>query len=108
MTTFFKEPVFRSVAYKKFIAGKLCSICGSRSQSAPHHAQEKGDGKMGGKTSDRNCVPLCPFHHRQYHDIGRDSFHRKHPFWRPERLIESFNREWEQLKGEDAWRESRK
>lgn len=90
-----KEKPVRDERYKKFISRKPCSVCGSRSQSDPHHQQEAGNGTMGGKVSDLRCVPLCHWHHEEYNRIGRESFMRKYPWWKPEILIERFNREWD-------------
>jgi len=51
--------------YREWVALEHpCMICGSEGEDRhPHHWQEKGDGVMGGKVPDYQCVPLCAKHH---------------------------------------------
>jgi hypothetical protein len=92
-----KEKPEVNLPYRKFISGKRCSVCGKANQSIAHHQPEKGKSTMGGKTSDKRCLPLCNDHHNEYHHSGRETFSRKYPFWQPEVLIRHFNAEWEDL-----------
>ena len=38
-------------------------------RSEPHHIPSRGAGG-----TDKDCVPLCTAHHREFHDIGEQSF----------------------------------
>ena len=61
-------------AYRKWVAMEHpCMICQSEGEDRhPHHWQEKGEGKTGGKVPDYRCVPLCFTHHTG--DEGVHSF----------------------------------
>lgn len=89
-----KEKPVKDEAFKAFVRAKKCSVCGKREVVAHHHP-EKGKSVMGGKVSDRRCIPFCLDHHEEYHRIGRETFARKYPWWRPEELIEALNREYD-------------
>jgi hypothetical protein len=71
--------------YRKFISKQKCCICNARGNSFapsppsdPHHWNAIGSGGMATKTSDRNCLPFCSYHHYEFHCIGRISFLRKY------------------------------
>jgi hypothetical protein len=89
-----KEKPVKDEKFKVFVRTKKCSVCGKRGAVA-HHQSEKGKSVMGGKVSDRRCLPFCPDHHEEYHRIGRETFARKHPRWNPEGLIGALNREYD-------------
>jgi hypothetical protein len=62
----------RSEEYLEYIRGIPCYIC-SVQPVHPHHVETAG---VGIKGSDYSCVPLCPRHHRECHDIGRHKFEK--------------------------------
>lgn len=39
-----------------------------------HHVPPIGGGKVGSKTDDRRTAPLCGYHHRWYHTMGKLTF----------------------------------
>lgn len=54
---FQKKPIFRSEAYRRYVAGFPCFSCGLEGFSqAAHPNFGKG---LGMKTDDRLCFPLC-------------------------------------------------
>lgn len=93
--SFPKEKPVEDERYRAFINGKPCSVSRKPGPSVAHHQPEKGKSTMGGKCSDRRCVPLAQKFHDEYHRIGRESFQRKYPWWKPEKLIERYNREYD-------------
>lgn len=95
-----KEKPERNEAYLAFIRGKPCSVTGKHGQSVAHHHPKHGHSTMGGKCSDFRALPITQHLHDEYHRIGRTSFQRKYPHWRPEELIARFNREWELKQGQ--------
>ncbi|MCP3941068.1 MAG: DUF968 domain-containing protein [Desulfobacteraceae bacterium] len=99
----------RSKAYRQWIRSKPCLICGYTMNDSfpdeygvdPHHESEKGHGTMGGKTTDKRCVPLCSIHHT-YSTNSRHNTSREE-FWQDidiEAIILEYNREWEELQNE--------
>jgi hypothetical protein len=64
-----KQKTFRSKSYLQFIRSQPCIICGKKSEA--HHSETGG---MGIKASDLTAIPLCRFHHTQWHTIGRQTF----------------------------------
>ena len=57
----------------KNLRGLPCIICGAPGEA--HHLRSKGAG--GGDEPD-NTMVLCRTHHREIHDIGRDTFITKY------------------------------
>lgn len=98
-----KSKPWRSEKYRKWIADKPCSVCG-RTPSDPHHYEFDGQGVMGGKVSDEQCIPLCHVHHREFHDKGKKSFHAKYPYWHPEGFMARYRQEWAQKNAPPAAR----
>ena len=60
--------------YLEYVKQQACIVCGVTPVDA-HHAKTKGSGG-----SDLTAVPLCRYHHRECHDIGRQSFQEKYQF----------------------------
>ena len=63
-----KPERIRDTAYMKWIKALGCTlerVSGSACIGAtdPHHVKPAGGGIMGGKVSDRRCIPLCRQHH---------------------------------------------
>lgn len=65
-----KDPPLRSERYKAWIRTQPCAYTGSRVGVEASHHVPKGGGRMGKKTSDYNCLPLCALVHRRYHETG--------------------------------------
>jgi hypothetical protein len=42
------------------------------------HIVFDGQGRMGSKVDDSQCVPKCDRHHEEYHRIGREAFAAKY------------------------------
>ena len=59
-----------SKKYEKYIKEHHCSVCGQKPVDA-HHMEAVG---MGGANrdgyKDYTCVPLCRYHHTEYHSTG--------------------------------------
>lgn len=66
-----KDMPARDEARKAFARSMPCCVCGEIQGIHAHHEQEEGQGTMGGKTSDRRTIPLCPLCHMMRHDKGR-------------------------------------
>ena len=65
-------------SYLEYIKEKPCSVCGQTPVDA-HHMEAAG---MGGANKDGykdySCVPLCRFHHSEYHSGGMQHFESKY------------------------------
>ena len=68
----------RDAKYIRWVRHLACSVCNSRPPSDPHHIAPDGCGGKGIKTSDKRAIPLCHYHHVEYHNIGKHSFAAKH------------------------------
>lgn len=55
------------------LSGKKCDGVKPGKQSAPHHMKSKGAGG-----SDLKAVPMCRFHHGDFHNIGITTFQTKY------------------------------
>jgi hypothetical protein len=83
---FCKEPVkVRSPGHRKWIRGFECAVqdlnwkqCATDTECA--HVRTGTDGGTGIKPSDKWCIPLCPEHHREQHQMGEPAFERKYNF----------------------------
>ena len=64
--------------YLEYIKEKTCTVCG-QTPVDPHHMEAVG---MGGANKDGykdySCVPLCRFHHSEYHSHGIHYFESKY------------------------------
>ncbi len=56
-------------AYRKFITGQPCTVCGQNWWIDPAHTGNRGRGQ---KSSDLSCIPLCRKHHDEYHQGHAD------------------------------------
>ena len=67
-----------SKKYLEYIKKKPCLVCG-QSPVDPHHMEAVG---MGGANKDGfkdySCVPLCRYHHSEYHSGGLHYFEAKY------------------------------
>ena len=75
MKSFPKPKTFQSKEYLDFIKGLSCCVCPISKEIDAHHTRAGG---MGMKCSDHLTVPLCRFHHREAHQIGRNTFQEKY------------------------------
>jgi hypothetical protein len=67
-----KSKIFRSEKYKRFIRSLPCCVCGRPESEAAH--QKLGEGGMGIKPPDTQCLPLCHECHTKEHQMGELSF----------------------------------
>jgi len=79
-------------AYRKWVAMEHpCMICGSEGDDRhPHHWQEEGQGIMGGKVPDYQCVTLCHNHHSGPDGIHASSLESTDRIKWQERMYEHF------------------
>lgn len=56
-------------------AAGMAALGGDENISHPHHVKSKG---AGGDDVATNIMPLCPIHHRQWHDKGEDFMRRRY------------------------------
>ena len=65
-----QEAKLPSKKYIEYIKGHLCAVCAQTPVDA-HHMEAVG---MGGANKDGHkdysCVPLCRYHHTEYHNAG--------------------------------------
>lgn len=66
--------------------------------SDAHHVNKKGHGSMSGKADDRRAVPLCNEQHREYHQVGRETFAKKYDL-NYEAIIDGLNKLYEEQNG---------
>ena len=73
-----KEQKLPSKKYLEYIREKPCLVCG-KMPCDPHHMEAVG---MGGANKDGykdySCVPLCRYHHNEYHSGGIHYFESKY------------------------------
>lgn len=69
----------RSYAHCDWVREHHCSVPGCQLMPIEtHHIRTAANSGTGKKCSDAFVVALCRDHHRQYHNIGRDSFETRH------------------------------
>ena len=73
-----QEPKSSSKNYLEYIKKMPCLVCG-KMPAEPHHMEAVG---MGGANKDGfkdySCVPLCRYHHGEYHSGGIHYFESKY------------------------------
>ena len=73
-----QEPKLQSKKYLKYIKEKPCLVCG-KMPCDPHHMEAVG---MGGANrdgfKDYSCIPLCRYHHTEYHSTGINYFESRY------------------------------
>ena len=98
--TFFKELPERDEKYKVWIRKQPCEKCRAVGYSVAHHQPKRGESVMGGKVSDRRCIPLCRPHYFNGELVScHSAFHQvSWPFWGNrdvEKIILRLNKEYE-------------
>jgi hypothetical protein len=84
-----KQKPFRSKKAREWFRYKKCIICGD-CNTCGHHEPLNGHG-IGTKGPDNQQVPLCFNHHRERHDIGRETFWNKYGLdW--QKLVKRYER----------------
>jgi len=73
----------RSHGHLQFVRGFECSASESDSGSCSgkieaHHIRVGSNAGADRKPGDDKTVPLCSFHHTQFHNMGHHSFERRH------------------------------
>jgi len=72
-----KQKRWRSEKYLKFIRKQPCIICGHYETQA-HHIRFANNSGISKKPSDSWTISLCPLHHAEFHQMGRDTFYERH------------------------------
>lgn len=99
-----KPMTIKDPKYLAWIESLCCMLCGlpdrgcKKAGSDAHHIPLKGHGSMSGKTDDTRAVPLCNEQHREYHQIGRDTFAEKYNL-NYEAIISGLNQLYEEHNG---------
>jgi len=71
--SFFKNKPYRNKKYLKYVSSLWCAGCGADSETnVAHHLIGVGQGKMGGKASDKDVMPLCYTCHADIHLFTED------------------------------------
>ena len=83
----------RNPRYLKWVRQQPCLVCGL----APSDAHHAGRRYMGRKPPDDTCVPLCRFHHMEYHSRGRHWWISHHGFDPNDKISETWGRYLESL-----------
>jgi hypothetical protein len=65
----------RDEDYLAWVRDQGCAVCTASSLSDPHHLDS---GVMGSKGDDWTALPMCRACHREYHDIGHNTFEKRH------------------------------
>jgi hypothetical protein len=69
-----------AASYLQWLRGRPCAVanadCEGKIEAA--HTPDPDSKGMGTKAADFTAVPLCAGHHRQQHQIGWDTFARRH------------------------------
>ena len=63
----------RDSRYLQWIRAQPCAISGCRHKERIE-ANHTGPRGLSQKADDRQAIPLCGYHHRLYHDLGRARF----------------------------------
>jgi hypothetical protein len=69
----------RSYAHCDWVRGHYCSVPGCQLMPIEtHHIRTAANSGTGKKCSDAFIVSLCRDHHNQYHNIGIETFEKRH------------------------------
>jgi hypothetical protein len=58
------------------VRAQRCAACGTSKQVEAHHVTTR---KTGGDDTEDNVMPLCHFHHMEWHQIGPVRLAKKNP-----------------------------
>ena len=61
-----KPQYIRSEKWLRWVKTQPCVCCGKQADD-PHHLIGHGNGVMGSKADDLDCIPLCRIHHNELH-----------------------------------------
>jgi hypothetical protein len=93
-----KKPRATDPAYKRWIRGHPCLVCGATQGVEAAHTGPHG---VGIKSDDRTCLPLCRTDHRtgrnSYHQVGPRQFEQAHGL-RLAMIVARLNAEYEGLR----------
>lgn len=66
----------RDEDYLAFVRALSCCVQTTYCEGSidPHHVVPAGGGKVGSKVDDNRTIPLCRYHHDEYHRTGRHLF----------------------------------
>jgi PIN domain nuclease of toxin-antitoxin system len=71
----------KSTAHRDWVRDHFCSVPGCQLMPIEtHHIRTAANSGVGKKCSDAFIISLCRDHHKQYHNIGRDTFESRHGF----------------------------
>jgi hypothetical protein len=73
-----KPERIQSIPYRKFVRQHPCIVWKCFRVPQVHHVVFEGQGRIGSKVSDFQCVPCCDLHHREFHSTSREQFAVKH------------------------------
>ncbi len=73
-----KPERIESSAYRTFIRTHQCVVPKCYRRTEAHHIVFEGQGRIGSKVSDYQCVPCCTRHHEEYHSTSRERFSVKY------------------------------
>lgn len=76
MTSYFNRGPARDPKYLAWVRTLPCLVSDCR--RGPIEVNHIGRRGMSQRSSDYETVPLCRFHHRQFHDKGRKWFEEHH------------------------------
>jgi len=87
-----KHKIFRSNAYRLYVASLPCAVTGYQGEGVdPHHIKGRGYGGTV-KCSDLFCIPLRHDLHQELHQIGWQSWDKKHNFNQLMGVLTTFER----------------
>lgn len=74
-----KQRIHRDKKQLDFVQSQFCIVVfDCQGDVVAHHENILKQGGTGCKGPDFCTVPLCAKHHRERHDLGRNTFYRKH------------------------------
>jgi len=90
-----EDAPIRCPSFLQHIRGYNCACvendptgCAGKIQAA--HVRRGTDGGIGSKPGDNFAIPLCEQHHRDQHNIGEQSFEKRHGF----KMLQVADRLW--------------
>ncbi len=79
MSVMYPKPErLESAPYRKYIRNHTCIVAKCWRRVEAHHVVFAGQGRVGSKVTDYQCVPCCVKHHQEFHFLGREGFSEKY------------------------------